>query len=41
VGVLRGWEKYGKNIKTFGYGMYSKIIMLTAQKLGIKRVLAA
>ena len=35
------WEKYGKNIETFGYGMYSEIIMLTAQKLGIKRVLAA
>lgn len=27
------WEKYGKEIEAFGYGMYSKIVMLVAQKL--------
>lgn len=26
------WEKHGKEIKTFGYGMYSKIIMLLGRK---------
>ena len=31
------WDKHGKNIETFGYGMYSKIIMLIAEKLGVKR----
>lgn len=27
------WEKHGNEIETFGYGMYSKIIMLLGQKL--------
>jgi ubiquinone/menaquinone biosynthesis C-methylase UbiE len=27
------WGKYGKKIETFGYGMYSKIVMLVAHKL--------
>jgi ubiquinone/menaquinone biosynthesis C-methylase UbiE len=31
------WDKHGKDIETFGYGMYSKIIMLIAEKLGVKR----
>jgi len=31
------WDKHGKNIETYGYGMYSKIIVLIAEKLGVKR----
>lgn len=27
------WERYGKKIEAFGYGMYSKIVMVVAQKL--------
>jgi len=27
------WDKYGKKIENFGYGMYSKIILLIARKL--------
>lgn len=27
------WDKYGEKIETFGYGMYSKIVTLVAQKL--------
>ena len=27
------WDKYGKKIEVFGYGMYSKIVMVVAQKL--------
>jgi len=27
------WKKYGKNIETYGYGMYSKIVVLQGQKL--------
>jgi len=27
------WDKYGKTIESFGYGMYSKIVTLVAQKL--------
>lgn len=27
------WDKYGKKIDAFGYGMYSKIVMVVAQKL--------
>ncbi len=27
------WDKYGKKIETFGYGMYSKIVMLQAINL--------
>lgn len=27
------WDKYGKTIEAFGYGMYSKIVTLVAQKL--------
>lgn len=27
------WDRYGKRIETFGYGMYSKIVMLLAEKL--------
>lgn len=27
------WDKYGRKIGTSGYGMYSKIVMLVAQKL--------
>jgi len=29
------WDKYGKKIEAFGYGMYSKIVMLVAQKLSV------
>ena len=31
------WDRYEKDIETVGYGMYSKIMMLAAQKLGVKR----
>jgi len=27
------WDSYGKKIEAFGYGMYSKIVMLLAEKL--------
>jgi len=27
------WDRYGKKIEAFGYGMYSKIIMLLAEKI--------
>jgi ubiquinone/menaquinone biosynthesis C-methylase UbiE len=27
------WNKYGKNIEAYGYGMYSKIVVLKARKL--------
>ena len=26
------WEKYGSEIKSFGYGMYSKVVMLVGEK---------
>jgi len=28
------WQKYRKKIETYGYGMYSKIVLLEGQKLG-------
>jgi len=28
------WQKYGKKIEAYGYGMYSKIVLLEGQKLG-------
>jgi len=28
------WNKHGEKIEAFGYGMYSKIVVLAAQKLG-------
>lgn len=33
LGFKQVWEKYGKSIETFGYGMYSKIVKITAQKV--------
>lgn len=33
LGFKQIWEKYGKNIEAYGYGMYSKIIKITAQKV--------
>ena len=32
-GFKQVWEKYGKSIEAFGYGMYSKIVKITAQKV--------
>lgn len=32
------WEKYGKKIETFGYGMYSKIVTLEANKLSKRTI---
>ncbi len=32
-GFKQVWEKYGTGIEAFGYGMYSKIIKITAQKV--------
>ncbi len=33
------WDKYGKKIEAFRYGMYSKVIVLIAQKLGTQVLL--
>jgi ubiquinone/menaquinone biosynthesis C-methylase UbiE len=31
-GIKRIWEDYGESIEAFGYGMYSKIVQISAQK---------
>ena len=33
LGFKQVWAKYGKSIEAFGYGMYSKIVRITAQKV--------